>query len=155
VRAAAVAVAPAGSTPVGCGPFQAQSSAAIAEKDRAMRRFTVTVTTAADGTATAFTPRLSGKLMEIHYVKTDYVDGVDFAITSDVTGLSLWDQLNVNAGVVVRPRGPTHTTAGVAALYAAGGVAVNDNIALGGDRIKIMLTDGGATKVGTFHFLVD
>jgi hypothetical protein len=43
----------------------------------------------------------------------------------------------------------------VAALYAAGGTAVADCIALAGDRVKIVLAQGGASKVGVFHVLVD
>ena len=39
-----------------------------------MRRFKVTVTTASDGTATAYTPRVAGKLCAIHYVKTDFAE---------------------------------------------------------------------------------
>jgi hypothetical protein len=120
-----------------------------------MRRYKVTVTTAADGTATAYSPRLAGELCSIHYVKTDYTDGVDFTITSEATGESLWTESNVNASTVRNPRVATHSQAGVAALYAAAGTAVFDRIALASDRVKIVLAQGGATKVGTFHILVD
>lgn len=120
-----------------------------------MRRYKVIVTTESDGTQTAYTPRLSGLLHAIHYVKTDYTDGVDFTITAEATGETLWTETNVNASTVRVPRNPTHSTAGVAALYAAGGSAVLDLIALGADRIKIVIAAGGDTKIGTFHFLVD
>jgi hypothetical protein len=44
----------------------------------------------------------------------------------------------------------------VAALYAAGGSAVNDLIRLGsGDRVKIVLAQGGNAKVGAFHIVVE
>ena len=89
-----------------------------------MRRFKLTVTTAADGTVTASTPRLAGKLNSIHYVKhgvTPYADGVDFTITSEATGETLWTEANVNASAVRYPRAATHSVAGVASLYAAGG----------------------------------
>lgn len=119
------------------------------------RRFVVTVTTASDGSATAYTPYLSGKLTAIHYVKTDYADGVDFTITSEATGESLWTESNVNAAKVCRPRGATHSNAGVAALYAAGGTAVNDLIRLSRDRVKIVLGSGGDTKTGAFHVVVE
>lgn len=120
-----------------------------------MRRFKVTVTTASDGSATAYTPRLSGKLHQIEYVKTDFADGVDFTITSEATGKTLWTQSDVNASAVVAPRSATHSTAGVASLYASGGTAVQDKPALGRDRIKIVIGSGGDTKTGTFHFLVE
>ena len=116
----------------------------------AVRKFTVPVTTIADGSATAYSPYFSGHLESIQYVKTDYADGVDFTITADVTGESLWGDTNVNAAEVVRPRAATHTNAGAAALYAAGGTAVQDKFALSRDRVKIVIAQGGATKTGAF-----
>lgn len=120
-----------------------------------MKRYKVTVTTAADGSATAYSPRLNGKIHQIEYVKTDYAAGVDFTITSEATGVGLWTQADVNASAVVAPRQSTHSQAGVASLYAAGGTAVQVPIAMANDRVKIVLAQGGATKTGTFHILVD
>ncbi|MFZ5736315.1 MAG: hypothetical protein ACOY6K_05470 [Pseudomonadota bacterium] len=120
-----------------------------------MRRYKVTVTTAADGTATAYTPRLSGKINQIEYVKTDFADGVDFTITGEATGIGLWTESNVNAAAVRAPRQPTHSQVGVALLYAASGTAVADRIALASDRVKIAIAQGGNAKSGTFHVLVD
>lgn len=121
----------------------------------AIRRFVVTVTTASDGSATAYTPYLSGYINAIEYIKTDYTDGVDFTITAEATGETIWTEANVNAAKVCLPRAATHSTAGVAALYASGGTAVLERIALGRDRVKIVLAQGGATKTGAFHVIVD
>lgn len=120
-----------------------------------MRRFKMTVTTAADGTATAYSPRLAGKVHSIHYVKTDFANGVDFTITAEATGETLWAQTNVDVSAVVYPRAPVHSTAGIAALYAAGGTAVLDKPALAKDRVKIAIAQGGNAKSGVFHILVD
>jgi hypothetical protein len=123
-----------------------------------MRRYKVTVTTAADGTATAYSPRLSGRVQQIEYVKdgtNPYAAGVDFTITGEATGINLWTQSDVNASAVVAPRQPIHTPAGAAALYASAGVAVLDKIGLGNDRVKIVLAQGGVSKVGAFHIVVD
>lgn len=120
-----------------------------------IRRFSVAVTTAADGSATAYSPYVSGYIQAIHYVKTDYADGVDFTITAEATGETIWTEANVNAAKVCAPRLATHTNAGVASLYASGGTAVNDRIALGRDRVQIVLAQGGNTKTGTFIVLVD
>jgi hypothetical protein len=120
-----------------------------------MRRVKMTVITAADGTVTAYTPQVAGKLHSIHYVKTDYANGVDVAITAEATGENIWTESDVNASAVRYPRAATHSQAGVASLYAAGGTAVQERIALAQDRIKIVLAQGGATKTGTFHFLID
>lgn len=122
-----------------------------------MRRYKVTVTTAADGTTTAYSPRLSGNVQQIEYVKdgsNPYAAGVDFTITGEASGVNLWTQSDVNASAIVAPRQPTHTAAGAALLYAAGGTAASDKIGLGNDRVKIVLAQGGATKVGAFHIVV-
>lgn len=126
-----------------------------------MKRFKVTVTTAADGTAMAYSPRISGEIHQIEYVKdaaaagaNAFAAGVDFAITGEATGVGLWTENDVNASAVRAPRQPTHSQAGVASLYAAGGTAVQARVALANDRVKIAVSSGGNTKVGAFHILV-
>src|SRR3990172_11056313 len=57
------------------------------------QRIAVTVTTAADGSATAYSGVLTGKLSQIRYVKTDFADGSTFTITSEATGETLWSEL--------------------------------------------------------------
>ena len=119
-----------------------------------VQRLPVTVTTDGDGAATAYSEAVTGKLSQIRYVKGDFADGVDFTITSEATGETLWAQNDVNASATVAPRQATHTTAGVAALYAAT-FAVNDKIGLANDRVKIVIASGGAAKGGTFHFVFE
>lgn len=120
-----------------------------------IRRFIVPVVTAADGSATAYSPYLSGYVHSIQYVKTDFADGVDFTITADATGQTLWTESDVNAAVTKLPRTGIASTAGVAALYAAGGTAVMERIAVGRDRVKIVIAQGGNVKSGSFTILVD
>lgn len=122
-----------------------------------IRRHVVPVVTEYGGDAEIYSPRISGKLVSIRYVKPgsgNFEDGVDFALTSEATGATLWAEDDVNASATRHPRAPTHTVAGVAALYAASG-AVNTKIALGNDRVKIVVTDGGDETTGTFHITVD
>jgi hypothetical protein len=120
-----------------------------------MRRYKVPVTTAADGSAAAYSPRVAGKIHSLHYVKTDFADGVDFTITAEATGESILAKSDVNASAVFYPRAATHTQAGAAALYASGGTAVSDKVALASDRVKIVVAAGGNVKSGAFHILVD
>lgn len=120
-----------------------------------LRRYAIAVTTASDGSATAYSPYLSGYIQDIQYVKTDFADGVDFTITAEAYGRTLWAENDVNAAAIRAPRQPTHTTAGVASLYAAGGTAVNDKIALSRDRVKVVIAQGGNAKTGTFIVMVD
>ncbi|MCO5129749.1 MAG: hypothetical protein M9932_04195 [Xanthobacteraceae bacterium] len=119
------------------------------------RRFTLNVVTAADGTATAYSPFLSGKICAIHYIKTDYAAGVDFTITAEATGEGIWTENDVNASKSCYPRAGTHSNAGVAALYAASGTGVNDLIRLSRDRVKIALAQGGNAKSGQFQIVVE
>lgn len=119
-----------------------------------MRRYTFEVTTAADGTATAYSHYVTGELHSIHYVKDDFADGVDFTITDEVTGESLWTESNVNASTVRYPRSATHSTAGVAALYAASGTAVQARPGMARTRVKVAIAQGGNAKSGMFHILV-
>ena len=118
------------------------------------QRHIVSITTAADGSATAYSPVVTGVLSQIRYVKTDFTDGVDFTITAEATGETLWTELNVNASATKAPRQPVHGTDGVASLYAAGGTAVQAPIALANDRVKIVIAAGGATKIGAFHIVL-
>jgi hypothetical protein len=119
----------------------------------AIRKFTVPVTT---GTATGigYSPYLSGYIESIQYVKVDYPDGVDFTITADVSGETLWTEANVNAAAIKRPRTATHTTAGVAATL-DGTRPTLDRVALSRDRVKIAIAEGGNAKTGTFVITVD
>lgn len=119
------------------------------------QRHVVSLTTDADGAATGYTPVLSGRLCHIQYVKTDFADGVDFTITSEATGTSLWTDTNINASELVSPRTPTHDQAGAASLYAGGGEPVEDKFVLADDRVKIVIASGGDTKSGTFHIVLE
>lgn len=118
------------------------------------QRHAVTVTTIADGSATAYSPVVTGKLSQIRYVKTDFADGVDFTITSEATGETLWTESDVNASTTRAPRQASHTTAGVAATY-DGTRAALVLIALANDRVKIVVGSGGDTKAGTFHIVLE
>lgn len=119
-----------------------------------MRRIIVEITTAADGSATAYSPRVSGVIHSIRYEKIDFADGVDFVVTAEATSDAVWAQSNVNAAATVAPRQATHTTAGVAATL-DGTVPALDKVALANDRLKVVVAQGGNAKSGKLHFLID
>ncbi|HEY9566857.1 MAG TPA: hypothetical protein VIR38_02105 [Thalassobaculum sp.] len=119
-----------------------------------VRRETVAVTTDASGAATEYTDTVTGRVLGIRYVKGDFADGVDFTITSEATGETVWAESDVNASATRAPRQAIHGTDGAAALYAESGEAVRDFVYLAIDRLKIAVADGGDTKTGTFHVLV-
>lgn len=120
------------------------------------RRYTVDVTTDGSGAATVYTPTVRGWVASIHYLKdgaNPFANGVDWVISDDITGEAVWTGTDVNASAVVRPRPATHDNTGAARLYAAGGTAVPSMHYVSG-RIKIVVAQGGATKVGRFIFIM-
>jgi hypothetical protein len=114
-----------------------------------IKRQSVTLATNAGGDATGFIEGVNGVIESIEYTKVDYDNGVDFTITNNRTSEQIWAENDVNASAVRRPRAATHSNAGVAALYAAGGTAVLDKIAVSDDKIKIVVAQGGNVKSGT------
>lgn len=120
-----------------------------------IRRFVVPVTTEYGGDAEAYSPVLSGKLVSIRYVKDDFASGVDFAITAEDSGETLWAEDDVNSSATRHPRAPTHSTAGAAANYDGSSHGVLTKIALAATRVKIVISDGGNETSGTFHITVD
>lgn len=121
----------------------------------AKRLAAIPVITAADGSATVYSELCTGKVSTVRYVKTDFDNGSTITLTSEATGETIWSETGVNASATRAPRQATHSTAGVAALYAAAGAAVNDQIALADDRIKIVIAGGGNVKSGTFHIVME
>lgn len=119
-----------------------------------IRRFSVDAVTDASGDVTAYSPYLSGYISQVQYVKTDYADGVDFTITTETTGQTVWTESNVNAAVVKAPRLAVCSTAGVASTF-DGTYPVVDKLAVGRERIKIVVASGGNTKTGEFIITVD
>lgn len=116
-----------------------------------MRRYVVSVTTIADGSATAFSERVRGNIHSISYVKpgaASYTDGVDFTITSEDTGASLWTDTNINASETVYP-----VVAANLAGTGAASVLTEVRIAIVG-RVKIVIAAGGDSKVGSFIIMV-
>lgn len=104
----------------------------------------VTATTAADGSATAYTAAIRGKIIAVAYAKTDFTDGVDFTITTETTGQNVWVDTNVNASETVFPKMLNDDTAG------ADLTAIHDHVRVFNERVKIVIASGGDTKTGTF-----
>lgn len=122
-----------------------------------IERHVVTITTNADGDGTGYTPVLDsgGFVRTIRYVadgSTPYENTADFTITGESSGIAVLTTSNVSASTTYAPRQATVSVANAAALYAAGGAAVNDLIPVGkGERVKIVVAQGGNAKTGAFH----
>jgi len=118
-----------------------------------IQRKSVTITTDADGDATDYISVDHGRILSIHYAKTDFADGVDFTITSEATGEGLWTESNVNAAKSVYPRVPVTDQVGGGVTY-DGTNEIYEPIAMAGDRVEIVIAQGGDTKSGTFTVLI-
>lgn len=115
---------------------------------------TVAVTTDSSGDVTAYTPSITGRVISIRYVKGDFTNGVDFTITSENTGQTIWTDTDINASETVAPRQPIHDTAGVALVYNSDNDPITDHIYLANDRVKIVIASGGSATTGTFHVTI-
>lgn len=115
----------------------------------------VTVTTDASGDATSYTSSLyTGSVRAMIYTKSTYDNGVDFTITGEKTGQTIWTEADVNASKTICPKQATHSTAGVASLYVAAGTAVQADVVLVNERIRIVIAQGGNAKAGAFRVVI-
>ena len=101
------------------------------------------------GAGTGDTEYVNGKLECIQYVKDNYDNGVDVAITGATTGVPLWSKSNVDASEVAYPRRKwLNATTGVAAADAFTYCYIDD------EAIRVTVSSAGDTKSGTFRFWV-
>jgi hypothetical protein len=118
-------------------------------------KHTIALTTAADGSATAYTAlRLTGRILAVIYAKTDFDDGVDFTITLEGTGEAILTLTNQNASGKFYPRVPVQDETGADALYAAGGTKLRDAVVAVFDRVKVVVAQGGNVKTGAITVIV-
>ncbi len=115
----------------------------------------VSITTAADGSATAYTDKVyTGRVMKISY-GGEFDATLDPTITTEVTDQTLWTETDVAKAATFRcPRDPTHSSVGVASLYAGSGEPVEDYIHVVNERIKFVLAQGGNAVTGTFRVYI-
>jgi len=121
-------------------------------------RHTVDITTDASGDGTGYTPVINGRISTIIYQKdgtAPYASGVDFAITLEATGQSLWAENNVNDSKTVAPRQKLFDEDGFGIAGQPDGGARVDYIPAAEDRVKIVVANGGNTKDGRFIVVVE
>lgn len=123
-----------------------------------IKRLEIAVVTNAGGDFTGYTEVAQGYVEQIRYVPhatTPLDTGADVTMTGDASEVGIFAKSNIGTSAfTVAPRQATHDTAGVAALFAAGGAAVNEKVVVGQERIKLVIAQGGNVKAGTFHVYV-
>ena len=127
-----------------------------------LRRYEQIVTTDGSGAASIPVGGLSdpesftGRLYCIAYVKDSvnpYDAGVDFSIYDSTGIFPFWVEPNVNATKAVYPRDNAHDQAGDDIIFTASDAIVK-MIPLISEGITIGITNGGASKAGTFHIII-
>lgn len=122
------------------------------------KRLKISITTAADGSATAYSESVDfGRVDTIIYDKPasgGFDNGSTITMTGETTGIPIWAESNVNADAVRAPRQATHSGAGVAALYAAGGTGVFDKVPIVNERIKVVVAAGGNVKTADIYVVL-
>lgn len=111
-------------------------------------RHQIDVVTDADGDVTAYSPTVTGRIVSVTYTKIDFADTVDFTITAEATGQSIWTDTNITATETVVPLQTGSLPTGAASAL------TEVPIYLAHDRVKFVIASGGDTKSGTFHVVV-
>ena len=122
------------------------------------QRHTVSLTTTTGGAATEYTPPVTGRVLYVRYNKTDFANGVDFAVTTELTGQNVWTESDVNSAKTVYPVAYANTVLGVQ-LTASGALLTSGSaefapIVAANERVKIVIAQGGNTKAGSFDVVV-
>lgn len=122
-------------------------------------RLDITLQVDASGNATVFSPRpATGVVRQVSYVPdgaNPLATGAVVTLTTEVSAVPILTITGIGTvNATWAPRLATHSIAAAAALYAAGGTAVVDQIAIGGERIKVTISGGGVSKLGTLYVTV-
>jgi hypothetical protein len=81
--------------------------------------------------------------------------GADLDIVGGRSGIVVANHDDIGTSAFTRAyRQATHGVTGAAALYAAGGTAVNDKIAIAGEVLTLTIAQGGAAKAGVFEIVL-
>ena len=121
-----------------------------------VERHVLAITTDGSGDATAYSPTITGRVVSVIYTKdgtTPYTDGVDFAITAEATGQAILTLTNQNSSAAFQPRVGVCGATGTALTY-DGTRTVNEPVTVAQDRVKVVVAQGGATKIGTITLIV-
>jgi hypothetical protein len=122
-------------------------------------RLTLTLTVDASGDATVYSAQpVNGRVLQLRYVPdgtNPLATGADLTITGESTGVAVATLVNIGTSAFTTvPRQATHGVDGSASLYAAGGEPVEDPVYVAGERLKVVVAQGGNAKTGTLHVLI-
>ena len=113
-------------------------------------RETLALTTATSGDVTAFTSVFHGHIDAIIYTKatgTPMASTTDITVTTEDSGLTIWAGANLNATTVVYPVNAAVLTDNSASTK------TERPIPVAGERVKVVVAQGGDTKTGTVQVI--
>lgn len=116
-----------------------------------IERHHVVVVTDSNGNGVGYTPVLMGRVVNVIYIKhhlMPFEDGMDVRVVNMVTGISVWNEDNVNASDVVSPVQKSKMNIGHGVSQADAPVCVAF------ERIIIRVKEGGAYRRGSFTLLI-
>jgi hypothetical protein len=125
-----------------------------------VERHDITLAVDGSGNGTFFSPAPvnGGCVQQVRYVPdgtNPLATGAVVTITGEETGLPILTVTGIGTvAATFAPRQPTHSQAGAANLFASGGTAVDDRIAIAGERLKVTVSGGGVSKAGTISVWV-
>lgn len=124
-----------------------------------VERIILALTVDASGALTTYSPnRVAGNVLQLRYVPdgTNPLDtGADLTITGEESGVAIATLVNIGTSAFTKAiRHASHGIDGVASLYAAGGAAVGVPVAVAGERIKVVVAQGGVSMTGTLHLFI-
>lgn len=116
----------------------------------------LTLTTDASGDATVYTKRpISGHLQGLYFTLGTLTSGaVDVVVTQNETTAAVLTITNGAANGWYKPMIPVYGTGGTAALYAAGGTAVLEDMPVNGN-LKVVVAQGGNATTGYLDVYTD
>ena len=116
-------------------------------------RHDISLTTDGDGDVTAYSPHVTGRVLAVIYTKTDFANTADITVTAEATGEPIVTLTDITASAVRYPRVGVHDATGAAATL-DGTRLYRDCVTLVRDRVKVVVAQGGATKIGTITVVI-
>jgi hypothetical protein len=121
-------------------------------------RHILTLAVNASGAATVYSAQpVSGRVLQLRYVPDGSAPldtGADLTITGEDTGVAIATLTNIGTSAFTKvPRQATHGITGTALVY-AGTDPVAEPVYLAGERIKVVVAQGGVSMTGTLHVVV-
>ena len=124
-----------------------------------IERHTVALLTDSSGDFTGFTPVVKGRVVQLRYIpdgSTPLDTDADLDVTGEATGVVIYSQDSIGTVAFTKaPRQPVHDVAGVASLYAAAGEPTEVPVVVAGERLQVVIADGGNVLSGVLYLWVE